>query len=395
MDRLTVRKVETAKPGKYGDGRGLQLAVSPRGAKKWLLRYMVAGRAHEYGLGSFPEVGLAEAREKALDARRLVKSGVDPIAERRRAAAAIPKFGAFADAVAADLAPGFRNEKHRKQWATTLSVYAAPLRDRPLNEIDTADVLAVLTPIWQKIPETASRVRGRIEKVLSAAKAKGFRTGENPAAWRGHLDHLLSARSKLASSHHAALPYLDVPAFVGRLRERDGVAALALEFTILTATRSGEVRGARWDEIDLAAKVWTIPPERMKAAREHRVPLSDRAVEIIEQMQAAKVSEYVFPGQLPGRPLSKEALIKALDRMNVDATVHGMRSAFRDWAGNETHHPREIAEQALAHVIGDRAEQAYRRSDALEKRRALMDAWAHFCEPRAPADNVTKLPKRA
>ena len=238
-------------------------------------------------------------------------------------------------------------------------------------------------------------MRGRIEKVLSAAKAKGFRTGENPAAWRGHLDHLLSARSKLASNHHAALPYSDVPAFVGKLRERDGVAALALEFTILTATRSGEVRGARWEEIDLAAKVWTIPPERMKAAREHRVPLSDRAVEIIEQMQAAKVSEYLFPGQLPGRPLSKEALIKALDRMNVDATVHGFRSSFRDWAGNETHHPREIAEQALAHVIGDKAEQAYRRSDALEKRRALMQDWSNYCEPRAPADNVTQLPKRA
>ena len=395
MDKLTVRKVETAKPGKYGDGRGLQLAVSPRGAKKWLLRYMVAGRAHEHGLGSFPEVGLAEAREKALDARRLVKSGVDPIAVRRRAAAAIPKFGAFADAVAADLAPGFRNEKHRKQWATTLSVYASPLRDRPVNEIDTGDVLAVLTPIWQKIPETASRVRGRIEKVLSAAKAKGFRTGENPAAWRGHLDHLLSARSKLASSHHAALPYSDVPAFVGKLRERDGVAALALEFTILTATRSGEVRGARWEEIDLAAKVWTIPAGRMKAGREHRVPMSYRAAAIVEQMRTAKVSEYLFPGQLPGRPLSKEALIKALDRMNVDATVHGMRSAFRDWAGNETHFPRELAEQALAHVIGDKAEQAYRRSDALEKRRALMEAWAQWCEPREAGDNVTSLRRKA
>jgi integrase len=356
---------------------------------------MVAGRAHEYGLGSFPEVGLAEAREKALDARRLVKSGVDPIAERRKETITVPTFGAFADAVAADLGPGFRNEKHRKQWAMTLSVYAAPLRDRPVNEIDTADVLAVLTPIWQKIPETASRVRGRLEKVLSAAKAKGLRTGENPAAWRGHLDHLLSARSKLASSHHAALPYSDVPAFVGKLRERDGVAALALEFTILTATRSGEVRGARWDEIDLAAKVWTIPRGRMKAAREHRVPLSCRAVEIIEQMQAAKVSEYLFPGQLPGRPLSKEALIKALDRMNVDATVHGMRSTFRDWAGNETHYPREIAEAALAHTVGDKVEAAYRRSDALEKRRALMRDWARFCEPRSPADNVRQLPKRA
>jgi integrase len=386
---LTARKVETAKAGKHGDGRGLQLAVAPSGAKKWIFRFMLNGKAHEMGLGPYPEVGLAKAREKALDARRLAKDGVDPIEQRRRETVTVPTFGQFADAVAADLAPGFRNEKHRKQWVTTLGTYAVSLRDKRVNDIDTDDVLAVLKPIWQEKAETASRLRGRIEKVLSAAKAKGLRTGENPAAWRGHLDYLLSARSKLASSHHAALPYSDVPAFVRKLRERDGIAALGLEFGLLTAARSGEVRGARWDEIDLAAKVWTIPPERMKAAREHRVPLSDRAAAIVEQMQAAKVSEYVFAGQLPGRPLSKEALAKVLGRMGVEnATVHGMRSAFRDWAGNETMFPRELAEQALAHVIGDKAEQAYRRSDALARRRELMDAWARHCEGEANGNVV-------
>ena len=395
MAKLTARKVETAKAGKYGDGRGLQLAVSPSGAKKWILRYMLAGKAHEMGLGPYPEVGLAEAREKALDGRRLAKGGVDPIEQRRKENVAVPTFGQMADTVAADLSHGFRNDKHKSQWTMTLTVYAKAIRDKPVNAIDTEHVLGVLKPIWETKRETASRLRGRIEKVLSAAKAKGFRSGENPAAWRGHLDHLLSARSKLASSHHAALPYSDVPSFVGKLRERDGAAALGLEFGLLTAARSGEVRGARWDEIDLAAKVWTIPPVRMKAAREHRVPLSDRAAAIVEQMQAAKVSEYVFPGQLPGRPLSKEALAKVLCRMGVEnATVHGMRSSFRDWAGNETHFPRELAEHALAHVIGDKAEQAYRRSDALARRRELMDAWAWHCEG-AVSDNIVTFKRQA
>jgi integrase len=387
MGKLTARKVEAAKPGKHGDGRGLQLAVAPTGAKKWVLRFMTAGKAREMGLGSYPEVSLAEARDKALEARRLARRGVDPIAERRKERG-IPTFGEIADEIAEQLAEGFRNEKHKAQWKMTLTVYADPLRAKPVDRIETADVLGVLRPIWQAKPETASRLRGRIERVLNAAKAKGYRTGENPATWRGHLENLLPKQSRLSRGHHAAIPYKELPAFVVGLREREAVAALALEYAILTAARSGEVLGARWSEIDLAAKVWTIPAERMKAAREHRIPLNDRTVEIVKNMEETKVSEFVFPGQRSGRPLSVMALEMVLRRMGIEnATVHGFRSAFRDWAGNETHFPRELAEHALAHVIGDKAEQAYRRSDALMRRRELMDAWARHCEGEA-GDNV-------
>jgi integrase len=270
----------------------------------------------------------------------------------------------------------------------TLAVYAEPLRAKPVDKIETADVLAVLQPIWQAKPETASRLRGRIERILNAAKAKGYRTGENPAAWRGHLETLLPKPSRLSRGHHAAMRYQDVPAFVAKLRERAAVAGLALEFAILTAARSGEILGARWFEIDLDAEVWTIPTERMKAAREHRVPLSDPALAILRKVNEAKVSDYVFPGQRSGKPLSVMALEMMLRRMGIEnATVHGFRSAFRDWAGNETHFPRELAEHALAHLIGDKAEQAYRRSDALARRRELMDAWARHCEGGA-AENV-------
>jgi len=274
----------------------------------------------------------------------------------------------------------------------TLTVYAATLRDKPVDTIETADVLAVLRPIWQAKPETASRVRGRIERVLSAAKAKGYRNGENPAAWRGHLDNLLPKRAHLSRGHHAAMDYKGVSAFVGDLRERDAMAARALEYTILTAARSGEVLGSVWSEIDLDAKVWTIPPERMKAAREHRVPLSARALEILLEAKSARVSDFVFPGRVSGKPLSVMAFEMVLRRMRIEnVTVHGFRSAFRDWAGEETHFARELAEHALAHVLGDRAEQAYRRGNALEKRRALMEAWAAFCEPRQPAGNITPI----
>jgi integrase len=363
------------------------LAVGDKGAKKWVLRFMVAGKAHEMGLGSYPEVSLAEAREKALAGRRLARSGLNPITERRKDRG-IPAFGELADEIAEHLSEGFRNEKHKAQWKMTLTVYAEPLRAIPVDRIETADVLAVLRPIWQTKPETASRLRGRIERVLNAAKAKGYRTGENPAAWRGHLENLLPKQSRLSRGHHAAIAYKDLPAFVAKLREREAVAAQALEFAILTAARSGEVLGARWPEIDLTAKVWTIPAERMKATREHHVPLNDRAVEILKAMGEAKVSDYVFPGQRTGRPLSVMALEMVLRRMDAKhTTVHGFRSSFRDWAGNETHFPRELAEHALAHVIGDKAEQAYRRSDALSRRREMMDAWAGHCE-RTAGENV-------
>ena len=394
MGKLTARRVETARAGKYGDGGGLQLAVAPTGAKKWVLRFLWQGKAREMGLGSYPEVGLADAREKALVGRRLARSGIDPIAARK-VGEGVPTFGEIADEIADQLAEGFRNEKHKAQWRMTLTVYAEPLRAKPVDKIETADILAVLQPIWQTKPETASRVRGRIERVLNAAKAKGYRTGENPATWRGHLDNLLPKPSRLSRGHHAAMRYEDVPAFVARLHEREAIAGLALEFAILTATRSGEVLGARWSEIDLDDKVWTIPPERMKAAREHRVPLSERAMTILKRMETARTGAYVFPGQRADRPLSVMAMEMVLRRMAIeDATVHGFRSSFRDWAGNETHFPRELAEHALAHVIGDKAEQAYRRSDALARRRELMDAWARHCEGE-PGENVVAFKRPA
>lgn len=392
MAKLNARKIETAKPGKHGDGRGLQLAVAPSGAKKWTLRYMLAGKAREMGLGPYPEVGLADAREKALDARRLVKNGVDPIEAKRRGTATVPTFGEWAAEFLAAREGGWRSEKHKAQWAMTLSRYCEPIREKPVDAIDTEAVLSVLKPLWTRAPETGSRLRGRIEAVLNAAKAKGFRSGENPARWRGHLDALLAKRGKLTRSHHAAMRYQDVGALIAKLRESRAAAALALEFIILTVARSGEAFGARWDEIDLDAKVWTTPAARMKAGRPHSVPLPDRAVEIVKTIGEARVSDFVFPGR-SGQALTAESTRALLHRLGVeDATTHGFRSSFRDWAGNETHHPREVIEHALAHGEGDATEQSYRRSDALEKRRALMRDWAAYCEMRSPADNVVKFP---
>jgi integrase len=402
MPKLTARKVEIAKSGKYGDGGGLQFVVSPTGAKKWVLRFLWQGKAREMGLGSFPIVGLADAREKALAARRLVRAGTDPIAGRK-ADRGVPTFGTLADEVFGDLSQGFRNEKHRAQWRMAITKYCSPIRDMPVDQVDTATVLSVLRPHWTRAPETASRLRGRIEKVLNAAKAKGFRSGENPAAWRGHLDHLLPSPKKIRAhgdhgdrGHFAALPYADISAFLAELRDRQGVAALALEFAILTAARSGEVRGARWDEIDLEARVWVIPKSRMKAFREHRIPLSDQAMAVLATLSEIRISGLVFPGLRRDQPLSHSALATVLRRMEIKgATVHGFRSAFRDWAGNETGFPREVAEAALAHVIGNAAEQAYRRSDALEKRRALMAAWAAYCEPSSADEKVVPLRRQA
>jgi integrase len=376
---LNARKVETAKPGKYGDGANLYLVVSKTGARKWVLRFTSRGKPKEMGLGSAASVSLADARDRAAIARRKISQGINPIEERKRDSG-IPTFGEVADDVCQSLSEGFRNEKHKAQWKSTLESYAAPLRAKPVDTIGTDDVLAVLKPIWTVKPETASRVRGRIEKVLDAAKAKGFRDGENPARWRGHLDHLLSRRSKLARGHHAAMPYEDVAGFIGRLRKREATAALALELCILTAARSGEILGMQWSEINLDEGIWTVPANRMKAGREHRVPLSPRAVAIVRQLEELKAGEFVFPGQARNKPLSNMAMEMMLRRMNIqDATVHGFRSSFRDWAGNVSNFPREVVETALAHVIGDKAEQAYRRGDALDKRRKLMDQWATYC----------------
>jgi integrase len=358
-----------------------------------VLRFTLRGKPKEMGLGSAASVPLVDAREKAASARRKIAQGLNPIDERKRDGG-IPSFGEMADDVRETLSAGFRSQKHKAQWKSTLETYAAPLRAKPVDTIATDDVLAVLKPIWITKAETASRVRGRIEKVLDAAKAKGFRDGENPARWRGHLDHLLPRPSKLARGHHAAMPYEDVAAFIAKLRKREASAALALELCILTAARSGEILRMQWSEIDLDKKIWTVPANRMKAGREHRVPLSSRALAILRQLEKLKAGEFVFPGQARNKPLSNMAMEMMLRRMNIqDATVHGFRSSFRDWAGNISNFPREVVETALAHVIGDKAEQAYRRSDALEKRRKLMEAWAAYCEP-SDASNIVQLANR-
>lgn len=366
--KLNARTVATvSEPGRYGDGAGLDLLVDKGGSKRWIFLFRWQGKLKEMGLGGLNSVSLALAREHAASAREQVAQKINPIASRRLAGAGTPNFGEFTDELLTSLSPQWRNEKHRAQWKMTLTRYAADLRPKQLDQITTDDVIAILRPLWSTKAETASRLRARVERVLDAAKAKGFRAGENPARWRGHLDQLLPKRQKLARGHHAALPYPDLPAFLVALRSRRALAALALEFTVLTAARSGETLGAQWDEVDLERKIWTIPPERMKAGREHRVPLSSGAIRILEMVAGAKVGRYVFPGNVRDRPLSVMAMEMVLRRMQVPVTVHGFRSTFRDWAGEETHFAREIAEAALAHAVGDQTERAYRRGDALEK----------------------------
>jgi integrase len=396
-NKLTARTVASlSKPGKYSDGGGLYLRIDGQGGparRRWIMRFVMRDRTREMGLGGYPEISLADARKARDVSEKTLQAGQDPIEERERSRLAQigkPTFGQVADALLEAKAPEWRNEKHRAQWAMTLREYAAALRSRPVDEIDTGAVLQVLQPIWQSKPETASRLRGRIETVIDAARAKGHipPNEANPARWKGHLDKLLPKRTALSRGHHTALPYARLAPFIADLRARDAMAALALEFCILTAARSGEVYGARWTEFDLDNKLWVIPAARMKAAREHRIPLSNRAFEILNALHVLQLGEFVFPGQRPEKPLSNMAMEMMLRRMNLEVTVHGFRSAFRDWAGNETEFPRELAEAALAHLIGDKAEQAYRRGDALEKRRGLMEAWAHFCEPQATNNSV-------
>ncbi|UYT56166.1 integrase arm-type DNA-binding domain-containing protein [Brucella sp. MAB-22] len=396
INKFSAKAVEAlSKPGRHSDGGGLYLKVLPDGRRQWVFMYRWQGKQKEMGLGAFlpvktekgqryEYVTLAEARQKATDARAAIAQDVDPM-QARNTASGVPLFGEFADNLIDDLASGFRNEKHLEQWRMTLGdTYCKSLRSKRVDQITTADVLEVLKPIWQKKAETASRIRGRIERVLNAAKAKGHRSGENPAMWRGHLANLLPKRQKLQRGHHAAMPFEDVPAFLAGLRDRPATAARALEFTILTAARSGEVYGATWSEIDLKAQVWTVKAARMKAGRDHRVPLTPRAVAILEELKklGSEPDAYVFPGQKRDRPLSNMAMDMIMRRMKIDVTVHGFRSSFRDWAGEVSTFPREIAEAALAHVVGDETERAYRRGDALAKRRKMMEAWANYCEPK-------------
>ncbi|MBZ6079177.1 tyrosine-type recombinase/integrase [Microvirga puerhi] len=387
LHKLSARTVATLdRPGRHSDGGGLYLSISPSGARSWVFMWKVAGKRREMGLGPLRDVPLAKARQRAADARQKLVDGLDPIAARARPK--VMTFGEAADALIKSMSSSWRNEKHRAQWVMTLTTYCAPLREKLIDAVATEDVLNVLMPLWTTKPETASRLRGRIERVFDFAQARGQRSGENPARWRGHLDAILPKRAKLTRGHHKALPFTDVPDFMAVLRQQEGVAARALEFAILTAARSGEVLGARWDEIDLERGLWTVPRERMKAGREHRVPLSARSVEILRELEQVRLNAFVFPGMKREKPLSAMALEMVLRRMKVDATVHGFRSAFRDWAGERTSFPREIAEAALAHLVGDAIERAYRRGDALEKRRRLMDAWARFCGPISEAPVV-------
>ncbi len=395
-------------PGMHGDGGGLYLRVQSvsgdRVAKSWLLRYRFAGKRRDMGLGQYPLVSLAEARRKADDARRQLAAGVDPIAAARAAAATasgIPSFREAAEKYIAAHADSWRNPKHRQQWTNTLVTYAYPIiGGMSVADIAVGDVLRVLEPIWREKPETASRLRGRIETVIDWAIARDYRTTENPARWRGRLQQLLPAKTKIRRvEHHAALPWREVPAFMAALREREGPSAACLEFAILTAARSGEVRGATWAEIDIAAATWSVPGARMKAGRDHRVPLSAAAVAVLERMLADYRAQheaqpapdaYVFPGGRDRKPLSENATLALLQRMNRDdITTHGFRSSFRDWCAEATNYPREIAEAALAHSNKDRVEAAYMRGDHFEKRRRLMSDWAAFATTSTHADQTT------
>jgi integrase len=384
LTALGVAKLKT--PGMYGDGGGLWLQITGKGGKSWIFRFTLDGKSREMGLGSAMTFSLAEARDRALTCRKLCAEGIDPIEARnaRRDAARIEAAKAitFRQCAAAYIEAhkaGWRNAKHAAQWAATLDTYANPaFGDLPVQAVDTALVMKAVEPIWATKPETATRVRGRIESILDWATTRGFRRGENPARWKGHLANLLPKRSRVKKvEHHAALPFAEVPAFMKALAEQPGVSANALAFTILTAARTGEIIGAKWSEIDLDAGVWTVPAERMKAGVEHRVPLSDPALQILREMEAIRSGDFVFPGGKRGRPLSNMAMLKTLERMGRDdLTVHGFRSSFRDWASETTAFPSEVVEAALAHTIESKVERAYRRGDLFEKRRELMGAWA-------------------
>ncbi|WP_336742131.1 tyrosine-type recombinase/integrase [Aureimonas altamirensis] len=375
----TFAKSSGLRPGRHSDGAGLYLNVTPSGTKSWIFMWVRDGKRREMGLGAYPAVSLANARKAAAICRQAISDGRNPIDERNVEAPTVPTFGECADKLIASMKAGWRNEKHQQQWENTLATYCAAMRDKPIPEISTQDVLDVLIPIWTTKAETASRVRGRIERVLDYAKARGWRSGENPALWRGHMANLLPARKKLTRGHHAAMPYAEIPKFYERLAGAEATAARALQVTILTAARSGEVLNAVWPEFDLAKSIWIIPAHRMKAGKEHRVPLSAPTVAILQKQFDHRENDYVFPGHRVGRPLSNMAMEMLLRRLKVDFTVHGFRSGFRDWCGEETAFPRDVIEQALAHAVGDMTERAYRRGDALEKRRKLMVEWASFC----------------
>lgn len=408
---LSVQRVKAllrrGRPRRHGDGGCLYLQVNGPNRGAWVFMTKRGGKQRPIGLGSARDLSLKDARELAEACRRAVVLGRDPKTALADAAGDLT-FEAAARELIDNMSSGWRNAKHRAQWRMTLLAemvakdgsirrtrhdYCAAIRQKPVSKLTNDDVLGVLKLPWQTRPETANRLRGRCERVWDFAKARGHCSGENPFRWRGHLDKLLPERPRLTRGHHKAMPFADVPAFVGRLRAMEGVAARALEFAILTAARSGEVLGARWQEIDFEIKVWTVPPERMKGGREHGVPLSDRAMTILAELHQVRISEFVFPGFKRGQPLSNMALEAVLRRTKVDCTVHGYRSSFRDWAGDRTPFARDVVEGALAHAIENKTEAAYRRGTALEKRRELMAAWAAYCDATAQEvkGNVTPL----
>jgi integrase len=413
LNRLKGTKATTVPIGMHCDGGGLYLQVKAGNGRKltrsWIFRYAIGTTAisksgkprkveRQMGLGSLDVVSLAAARERASECRRMLHAGTDPFEAQRRiqtskrlAASRSMTFKECADQYLTAHETSWRNAKHRAQWRSTLITYVDPmLGDLPVADIDTALVIKVLQPLWQLKPETASRVRGRIERVLIWATVREFREGDNPARWRGHLDQLLPRRSKVQKvKHHAAMPYAEMPAFLTRLRQQGGAAARLLEFTILTAARTGETRRATVGEIDMAEKAWTISAERMKGGREHRVPLSDRAIAILPSVDRGK-SQVLFPG-LRG-VVSDTGMLRVLERIgHGNLTVHGFRSTFRDWAAERTNFPNEVVEMALAHIVANKVEAAYRRGDLFDKRRRLMEAWAEYCVREQPTADVVPL----
>jgi integrase len=410
-NRLSTRFIETLKrPGFYADGGNLYLDFKDPPSKNWVLRYKRDGRARDHGLGPYPLVSLAAAREVAADKLRQLRAGIDPIEARKaeRQAAQIERakamtFRACAEAYTAAHEASWKNPKHAAQWPSTLATYVYPVFGKlPVAAVDTALVIKAIEPIWADKTETASRVRGRIEAVLDWARTRGYRTGENPARWKGHLDSLLPAKGKIAPvENHPALPYAELPAFMASLGETDDTAApsisvLALKFAILTAARTGELIGARWDEIDLHERLWTIPGQRMKVGKEHRVPLSAPAMRILEQLKKLPASPFVFQSDKPRRPISNMAMLMTLRRMGrADLTVHGFRSTFSDWCAERTNFPSEVREMALAHRVANAVEAAYRRGDLFEKRRQLMVAWAKLCTDPLPAGGAEIVPLTA
>lgn len=379
-NRLSIAAIRAVKTrARIADGAGLWLNVTSSGSKSWVYRWTPrGGKVRELGVGAYPTVSLARAREIADQYRKWVSEGIDPKTERDREVG--KTFGQVADQYFEEMKSRWSNEKTRWQWENTLTNSAKPIRAQQVAAVKTADILRILKPIWMKTPETAARTRMRLEAVLDYAKARNWRDGENPARWKGHLEHLLAKRDKRLIKHHPAMPFSELPNFMPELRNQEGLSARALELTILAATRTSETLKSTWQEFDFENRLWTISAERMKAKSEHRIPLSEPAFKLVAALYQNRTSDWVFPGQAVGKPLSAMSMEMLLRRMRVDRyTVHGFRSTFRDWCGDETSFPREVAEAALAHKVGSEVEQSYRRSDALEKRRRLMESWANFC----------------